>query len=65
MKPDPTATWSVRTMHGIVRLTISGKFHQEFEIESSQNPAFYYDMLTRAMRRLAPEREATKRKGKR
>jgi hypothetical protein len=65
MKPDPTATWSVRIKYGRVRLAVVGQFHQEFDIDGDHNPAYFARMLRRAMRRLAPEREAKPvRKGK-
>jgi len=65
MQTDPTATWSVRMFRGSPRLTINGKFHQEFQIVGGQIPLLYTKLLRRAMRRLAPEREAKPtRKGK-
>jgi hypothetical protein len=61
MQTDPTATWSVRIKYGRVRLAVVGQFHQEFDIDGDHNPVYFARMLRRAMRRLAPEREATKR----
>lgn len=55
----PTATW--RVLHGTVRLDIAGRTVQGFEIVTTPGKAQWYaEMLRRAMRRLAPEREAKK-----
>lgn len=57
----PETTWSVRVRTGTVRLTISGQRHQEFEVVTTPGKARWYaNMLRRAMRRLAAEREAKK-----
>jgi hypothetical protein len=58
MQTDPTATWSVRIKFGTPRLRINGRFDQEFEIMAGTSPDLMTELLRRAMRRLAPEREA-------
>lgn len=57
----PETTWSVRVRNGTVRLTIAGETLQEFEFAVVTTPGranWYAAMLRRAMRRVAPEREA-------